>query len=571
MVVFKSKRQIDIPRLDILSLLYESDWCLAREETEIHVQAANPSNSITKAESRKLLKRVAHVLRQRFGIGASGPGKDVVLTVLSGSPFAPVFFYGIVAAGGIFSGASTEYRVEELTRQIEDGKASLLVCSPECEAQVVRAAEVCGIPKDRILLLDSTIPHHWKLISVADRSDLLGTSGQMLDWQRLTDLPTLEDVTICLLYSSGTTGLPKGIRISHWGLVANNVCTMDPARRYKAISEKEGREFTFNTIAHLPMSNIAGISLYSTNPFYMGGTAWWMEKYDFETFLEYHRRYRPAYQFTVPPVWLRIAKSDKVTDHFDALQVAVTGAAPIGQDLVKEVQKKLGRGRAHMAQTWGTTETTGVIAATDWLAYSKDGTWSVGELCPNVTLRVIDEDGRDVPEGQPGEMLVGGPILAQAYHNRPEATRESFQQGFYHTGDIGTYTNGHVRIVDRKKELIKYKGSQVAPAELEALLISHPRIADAAVIGLWDEAQQTEVPRAYVVRRQSSDGNGRTITAQEVADFVKNRVAGYKQLRGGVFFVDEIPKSASGKILRKELRARIKPPPSSSSSIQAKL
>ncbi|KIX98247.1 uncharacterized protein Z520_06327 [Fonsecaea multimorphosa CBS 102226] len=566
MVVFKSKREIDIPRLDLLSLLFDSDWCLALEETKIHVQAANPANSITKAESRKLLKRVAYVLRHQFGIGASGPGTDVVLTVLSGSPFAPVFFYGIVAAGGIFSGASTEYRVEELTRQIEDGKATLLVCSPECEARVVQAAEACGIARDRILILDGTIPHSWKLISVADQSDLLERSGgKMLDWQRITDQRTLEKVTTCLLYSSGTTGLPKGIRLSHWALVSNNVCTMDVARRYRAHCQKEGRKFAFNTIAHLPMSNIAGISLYSTNPFYMGGTTWWMEKYDFDSFLEYHRRYRPAYQFSVPPVWLRIAKSDKVTDHFDALQVAVTGAAPIGEDIVREVRKKLGRGQAHMAQTWGTTETTGVITATDWPAYAKDGTWSVGELCPNVTLRVVDEDGQDLPEGQRGELLVGGPILAQAYHNRQQATMESFQDGFYRTGDIGTYTDGHVRIVDRKKELIKYKGSQVAPAELEALLTSHPRIADAAVIGLWDEQQQTEVPRAYVVSRPQTVGG--SITAQEVADFVKSKVASYKQLRGGVFFVDEIPKSASGKILRKELRSRIKP----SSSIQAKL
>ncbi|KIW27268.1 uncharacterized protein PV07_07022 [Cladophialophora immunda] len=567
MVVFKSKREIDLPRLDLLSLLFDSDWCLALEETKIHVQAANPSNSITKAESRGLLKQVAYVLRHRFGIGASGAGKDVVLTVLSGSPFAPVFFYGVVAAGGIFSGASTEYRVEELTRQIEDGAVTLLVCSPECEAQVVQAADACGIARDRVLILDSTIPHSWKLISVADRSDVLERSrGKMLEWQRITDQRRLEEVTTCLLYSSGTTGLPKGIRISHWSLVANNVCTMDPARRYQALCKREGREFTFNTIAHLPMSNIAGISLYSTNPFYMGGTTWWMEKYDFDSFLEYHRRYRPAYQFSVPPVWLRIAKSDKVTDHFDALQVAVTGAAPIGDDVVREVRKKLGRGRAHMAQTWGTTETTGVIAATDWPAYAKDGTWSVGELCPNVTLRVVDEDGQDLAEGQPGEMLVGGPILAQAYHNRPQATLESFQDGFYRTGDIGTYKDGHVRIVDRKKELIKYKGAQVAPAELEALLTSHPRIADAAVIGLWDDQQQTEVPRAYVVSRLQPGGE--PITAQEVADFVKRNAASYKQLRGGVFFVNEIPKSASGKILRKELRSKARLP---SSPVQAKL
>lgn len=576
-MIYKSRRtDIEIPRLDILSLLFgkyfntvqnaivtlnpdfslaDSEWCLAAESTRIHVEAANTSNYITKAEARILLKRVAYVLRYLFGIGATGAGKDVVLTVVNGSPFAPVFFYGIVAAGGVYCGASTEAQVGELVRQIQDAQANLLVCSAECQKRVVEAARLCGIPEDRVLILDGKKPHRWRLIAVGDQSDVLELGeGRILEWSRLTNQQSLEDTMICLLYSSGTTGLPKGVRVSHFGLVANNVCTMDVARRYKSQCESEGREFVFNTIAHLPMANIAGISLYSTNPFYMGGTVWWMEKYDFDSFLEYHRRYRPAYQFTVPPVWLRIAKSDKVTDHFDALQVAVTGSAPIGYETIKEIRKKLGRGEAHIAQTWGTTETCGVITALDWPAYATDGTWTVGELCPNVTLRVLDENDRDLGEGEVGELLVGGAILAQGYHNRPEINQESFRDGFYRTGDIGMIKEGQVMILDRKKELIKYKGAQVAPAELEALLTSHVKIADAAVIGIWDDEQQTEVPRGYVVKQQMTDGNN--ITAAEVIDFVTANVASYKRLRGGVFFIDEIPKSASGKILRKELRQK---------------
>ena len=424
--------------------------------------------------------------------------------------------------------------------------------------RVVEAAKQCGIPLRRVLVLHGTGPHGCKLVSAADESDLLELgNNNMLEWQRITDQRMLEDTTICLLYSSGTTGLPKGVCISHSALVANNVCTMDVARRYKARSEAAGRKFTFATIAHLPMANIAGISLYATNPFYMGGTTYWMKEYDFDSFIEYHKRYRPAYQFSVPPIWLRIAKSDKVTDHFDSLQVAVTGSAPIGYETIKELRKKLGYGKAHIAQTWGTTETCGVITAQDWPAYASDGSWSVGELCPNVTLRVIDENDRDVGEGEAGELLVGGPILAQRYLNRPDANRESFVDGFYRTGDIGVIKDGLVQIVDRKKELIKYKGSQVAPAELEALLTSHPRIADAAVIGIWDDQQQTEVPRGYVVRQQGRDNQPvELITEQEVMGFVKENVARYKQLRGGVSFVEEIPKSASGKILRKELRLK---------------
>jgi 4-coumarate--CoA ligase len=494
---------------------------------------------------------VAYVLRHLYGIGANKLGEDVVLTVSSGNPFIPCIFYAVVAAGGIFSGASTSFRVDELVRQLRDAKPKLLICTPEYEALVVKSAEQCGIPRDRILALDSKTPRKWRL-NASNGSDVLRlVGGQTLDWARVADLQKLKDVTICLLYSSGTTGLPKGVRISHWGLVASTICTMDVAIRYQERSRKEGRKFRFDTICHLPMANIAGVGLYSCNPFYMGGSTYWMEKYDFDQFIDYHQRYRPAYQFSVPPVWLRVAKSEKVTNHFDGLQVACTGSAPIGYATVKELRTKLGKGKAHITQTWGTTETSGVITALDW--HLDDTAWSVGAMCPNVTLRILDEHDQDVESGQPGELIVGGSILAQGYHNNPKITEEAFIDGFYRTGDIGVCKNGLVHIVDRKKELIKYKGNQVAPAELEALLTSHPGIADAAVIGIWNAAQQTELPRAYVVQRMVHGQS--PLTEAGVANFVKESLADHKRLRGGVIFVDEIPKSASGKILRKDLRA----------------
>ena len=219
----------------------------------------------------------------------------------------------------------------------------------------------------------------------------------------------------------------------------------------------------------------------------------------------------------------------------------------MGLELATEVSKKLGKGKTQMSQFWGTTETTGSITGLDWDL--KDETFSVGDMFPNVRLRFLDEEDQDVIEGEPGEVLVAGPIVCQGYHNRPDANRDSFLDGFYRTGDIGIYKNGLVYIVDRKKELIKYKGLQVAPAELEALLISHNRINDAAVIGIHDQSQATEVPRAYVVKQP-----GTSVEAQEVIDFVRDNLASHKQLRGGVVFIDEVPKSPSGKILRKEIR-----------------
>ena len=190
-------------------------------------------------------------------------------------------------------------------------------------------------------------------------------------------------------------------------------------------------------------------------------------------------------------------------------------------------------------------------------------------------FRLVDDDDKDVPPGTPGEILVCGPIVSQGYSNNALATRASFTSSkggnedggediWYHTGDVGVVRNDLVYIVDRKKELIKYKGLQVAPAELEALLVSHPKIADAAVIGVDSEKWQTEVPMAFVVSNSTQsmaedvkeEEKAEGVSAAEIVAFVRENLAQHKQLRGGVVFVDEIPKSPSGKILRKDLRAR---------------
>ena len=426
------------------------------------------------------------------------------------------------------------------------------MCSPEYRDKTIEAAKQCSIPLDEILIINSTTPKRWSLTSALDGSIVYQQNQSLpqLDWPRLTSQHDLERTTTCLLYSSGTTGLPKGVLLSHWNLVASNISTMSVGNAHRSARAAAGCDFHFSTIAHLPMAHIAGIDMYTTNPFYMGGTTYWMPAFDFDLFIEYHRKYRPTFQFSVPPIWLQVAKSPKVTDHFAGIEVAQCGAAPLGGEVATEVKKKLGKGTGDvwLIQTYGTTETTGTICAMDWTL--RDETFSVGDICPNVQLRILDDEDNDVEPGQPGELLVGGAIVSSlGYHNRAEANREAFVDGFYRTGDIGLWKDGLVYVVDRKKELIKYKGMQVAPAELEAFLNSHDGILDAAVIGVWDASQATELPRAYVVVKQG-------LTAEDVKGFVSGSLARHKWLRGGVVLLDEIPKSASGKILRKELRVR---------------
>jgi 4-coumarate--CoA ligase len=266
-------------------------------------------------------------------------------------------------------------------------------------------------------------------------------------------------------------------------------------------------------------------------------------------FLEYNAKFKITNFFTVPPIYLLIAKSPLVKDQFRTLVHAITGAAPMGAELMAQAEAKLG---CHISQTWGLSETTGSVTAMPWDEHDSSG--SVSPLLANMRLRIVDDDENDVPEGSEGEFLVKGPVVTTGYWDNPQSTRESFtSDGWFKTGDIGLYRDKKFYIVDRKKELIKYKGLQVAPAELEALLLAHNLITDAAVIGVPDpNGSGNELPRAYVVADQNK------ISEEEIKDYVKRNCAAHKQLRGGVVWLDAIPKSPSGKILRRELREMAK-------------
>jgi acyl-CoA synthetase (AMP-forming)/AMP-acid ligase II len=221
----------------------------------------------------------------------------------------------------------------------------------------------------------------------------------------------------------------------------------------------------------------------------------------------------------------------------------------MGAELMAQAEAKLG---CPISQTWGLSETTGSVTAMPWDTHDASG--SVSPLLANMRLRIVDDDEHDVPEGNEGEFLVKGPVITTGYWDNPAATRDSFTpDGWFKTGDIGVYRDGKLYIVDRKKELIKYKGLQVAPAELEALLLAHNSITDAAVIGVPDPSGSgNELPRAYVVADKNK------ISEEEIKEYVKKNCAAHKQLRGGVVWLDAIPKSPSGKILRRELREMAK-------------
>ncbi|KAK7722711.1 hypothetical protein SLS57_004916 [Botryosphaeria dothidea] len=535
--IYRCPESYTLPNLDILTLLFESYHASANEETPIHISAANPSHLITKFQARILTKRTAYALRHGYGIGASGPGKDVVTCISTGHHLLPVAFYGVVASGGVFSAASPSATPADLARQLRQGDSNLLICNEDTKVVAIAAAKDVGLPPSRVLVIPNG--SEYALHRVSDGADVL--SQKTLDWQRITDPAELANSLIILIYSSGTTGLPKGVKLSHANVLAECVTALDP---WKAWNAQNNPSFAYRTLAHLPTAHIAGIQGYLINPFYMGGVVYWMPKFDFPQFLAYNAKYKITAFFTVPPIYLAIAKHPAVTDQFATLEHAVSGAAPLGKDLQLAASRKLGGGKTMIFQTWGLSETTGSITLLP--NGEQDTSGSVACLIANHTARLVDDEGRDVEVGKPGEVLVRGPVVTKGYHKNEEANRESFRDGWFCTGDIAVFRDGKFYIVDRKKELIKYKGLQVAPAELEALLLNHADIMDAAVIGV--EAEGTEVPRAYVVADKNK------ISAKQIQEYVKSNVADYKRLRGGVVFLDAIPKSPSGKILRKDLR-----------------
>ncbi|KAF3052706.1 hypothetical protein E8E11_008297 [Didymella keratinophila] len=555
-IFYRAAKTYPVPDLDILTLLFDSEHSLAKEDTPIHVSAADPSLQLTVSRCRALTHSTSAALRKHFSIGAQGPGKDIVSVISTGHYLLPTLFYGVIGAEGVFSAASAASTAGELSKQIVQAGSRILVTCEATRAIAVRAAEEAGWGANgggRVVLMSEDAS--WTLKVVQGDGSLgpnLVNLNEKLEWQRITDRAVLENSLVVLIYSSGTTGLPKGVKLSHTNLVAEAVIPGDMFKSWLLTRNAQPNRapFSYRTLAHLPVAHIAGIQGYLINPFYMGGPVYWMPRFSFPEFLAYNAQHQITFFFTVPPIYLLIAKSPEVTSQFESLEIAISGAAPLGKELQHAASAKLGGPECFISQTWGLSETTG--SATLMPMELSDDTGSVSPLIPNMLARIVDDEGRDVEPGKPGEVLVKGPVVCKGYYQNEAANKEAFTGEWFHTGDIAEFRNGLFYIVDRKKELIKYKGLQVAPAELEALLLSHEDILDAAVIGVDADGGTNEVPRAYVVADKNK------VSGKQIQEWVKKNVASHKQLRGGVVFLDAIPKSPSGKILRKDLRVLAK-------------
>jgi acyl-CoA synthetase (AMP-forming)/AMP-acid ligase II len=448
-----------------------------------------------------------------------GPGSTIALM----SPNIPEFaivFHGAAVAGVAVSTVNPTYTAEEVAFQLKDSGSTLLITIAMFAETAVTAAKDSGV--EEVLIIGDP-PE-----GLAPFTALMGNPIAQVD------VDPGEQIVV-LPYSSGTTGFPKGVMLTHRNLVANLVQCED------ALSVEDGEV----VLAVLPFFHIYGMQVLMNFFLSRGSTIVTVPRFDLEQSLELIQQHRITRLFAVPPIVLALAKHP-IVDKFDlsSLKQVFSGAAPLGAELAQEAAARIG---CEVVQGYGMTEMSPVSHVTR-MGDFKPG--SCGVTVANTECRIVDaEGGEDQGVGAVGELWVRGPQVMKGYLNNPEATAQTIDgDGWLHTGDVAFIDDdGHMTIVDRVKELIKYKGFQVAPAELEALLLTHPGIADAAVVGVPDD-EAGERPRAFVVVRE-----GAHVSAEDITVFTGEHVATYKVIHD-VVFTDAIPKSASGKILRRLLR-----------------
>jgi len=471
------------------------------------------------------------VRRTAAGLARRGFRKgDVFAIYCPNLPEYAVVFLGVALAGGVNTTVNPLYTADELANQLNDSGARFLVTVPPFLDKAKEAAAKSRVEEVFVFGSAEGARPFTDLLQAGDQPPAV-----TIDLRR--DL-------VALPYSSGTTGLPKGVMLTHHNLVAN-LCQCEGMENFECFGEGDV------TLAVLPFFHIYGMVVIMMLGLAGAGTILVMPRFDMQEFLTLIQKYRITILPLVPPIVLGMVKHPAVAQ-FDlsSVRLVFSGAAPLGEEMARALSQKLG---CPVVQGYGMTEASPVTH----LSPTRNTTFkpgSAGRIVPNTEVKIVEVgSGSDaeLPVGKEGELWIRGPQIMKGYLNRPEETAVCIdREGWYHTGDVGyADADGYFFIVDRTKELIKYKGLQVAPAELEALLLTHPAVLDAAVVRRADE-EAGEVPKAYIVLKP--DDASRATPADAIIGWVAQRVAPHKRIRH-LEFIDQIPKSASGKILRRVL------------------
>jgi long-chain acyl-CoA synthetase len=480
--------------------------------------------TVTFAELDSESNKLAHGLR---GLGLEAG--DRLGLFMPNCPEFEIAFYAASKLGAITCPLNSSYREREITYQLNDSGAAILITHAKLLPLVEAARGQLGQVRVIVVTGDQasgsppTVVRYTELVS-----------GQPADAPSGRVAP---DQLAIIPYSSGTTGLPKGVMLSHRNLVCNH-------EQY-VFGMQLGPDDSY--IVYMPLSHIYGVALMGAG-IRSGAKQILLERFDLDTVVRLIGEHGVTWLFTVPPILLALANAPGLSaSQFRTIKYAFSAAAPLAPDVARRVEARLG---FRVIQGYGLTEASPATHNTP-LDPDRIKLESGGILLPDTQHRIVDSETgeRTLGPGEAGEIVVRGPQVMQGYWNAPDETARALRRGWLYTGDIGWIDDeGYLYIVDRRKELIKYKSFSIAPAELEAVILEHPDVADCGVTGVPDE-EAGEAPMAFVVPQQ-----GRSLDFEELARFVAERVAGYKRIRR-FETVDSIPRTPSGKILRRMLKA----------------
>ncbi|KAJ2883773.1 hypothetical protein H4R27_002543 [Coemansia aciculifera] len=491
----------------------------------LYIDGDDPSVTLTLSAAEALTNRLASGLYHAAGVR---PGHVVAIVMPNSVHYLPITL-SVLTLGATCMLANPAYTPRELSHQLSDSQAHIVITVAALHPLVAEAAES-----------DITI-----LLADSDSVNEIPNTRSVFDLLSSRDFPRPDAAHLApafIPYSSGTTGLPKGVKLSHNNIIANIL-------QITAVHQTTASRPT--SAAVLPMFHSFGLTFLCFVMPISGVTTVVSRKFDMTQFLSLVKQHQITETMLVPPIINALTKlpPKTLTDCLQSLRWVVVGAAPLSSDSIATLESLLPE--LSVLQGYGLTETSPAVSLNPPSACNVT---SVGRLLPSMEAKVVDDIGRTLGNAKVGELCFRGPNIMLGYLNNDNATKETIDvDGYLHSGDIGYIdAQQHIYVTDRKKELIKYNGFQVAPAELEGIILQHPKVRDCAVKGVFDQQRQTEVPKVYLVLADP-DQNDPAAAAQQVVEWVNNQVAYYKQLRGGFVLVNSIPRNASGKILRRLL------------------
>ncbi|KAH8688963.1 hypothetical protein BGW36DRAFT_433734 [Talaromyces proteolyticus] len=554
--IVESPYGVHVPVSDIPCWVFSAGTEVTRRSPQ-YFDADNPAKCFSLHDAETYVKQVACGI-ERLGLRPN----DKVLLLSPNQLFFPVLLWGVIAARCVFTAVSPTASETELSYQLKDSGAKIILAHPSAAALAVRTVKRLGLPAKSVwLFVNPGEKVERSSHGIQPWTDFWCSPEDVKSWQwhRITTLKEAMETTAIINYSSGTTGTPKGVELSHYNVIANTVqitqkrslvADSPEGRARKARLDVSGERW----LAPLPMYHAFGQIWYCMNAAQIGAKVFIMNKFNVKKFLHYLDIYRITFSTMVPVIANMVVKyPDSQSFNLKSIEGVVSGSAPLSPDTARKLKQLYLSEHATVKQGMGLTETT--CSLFQFAPDDIDDGRSIGWLNANCKAKIVPVQGDDYSATAAGDAVVGeiwvsGPNIMKGYYNKPQETAKTIVhedgERWMKTGDVGYVDElGRFYIVDRLKELLKVKGLQVSPAELELAILQHPDVSDAAVVGA--KVNGLDYPRAFVVRKSKN------ITAHDIEELIKSTFAPHKWLTAGVYFIDVIPRTASGKVMRRLL------------------